>query len=399
MNCIRHRLFIVSALVASLLAAGCTESGSRQLEREDLFQLELGKLDDQIDLFQLGERDFRFRNRIASRDGRVYVSNGNAGKVMEFTAYGDLLSLLFDPVTNPPPSLPEQEDDRSTTRVALSHSFNNLGEIAVGSGRKVYVEDRIRDGGEYDSDLGVHLRSRIFVFEAGRYSHYLGQEGIGGVPFPYIEEMEVTPTGEIVVVTRTKNGRRVYWYTAEGDFKWEVPISNDRLPLPDDDNLVPSLGRIFPDLEQQRLYLKLDYYERTPVEGGPGDPGNVFSRVYVLDLEEGRYIDSIEIPEYTATETPPPDFEPVDTPHLYRFVGVGPDGHLFFTVRGNNGTHELLILSSDGHVVARREIVLEEQPLHDLALSVSPEGILTALLAREDGAQVAWWRTDRLIDN
>lgn len=392
-------MFIVLAFLPLILAAGCAESESRHLERENLFELELGKLDDQIDLFQVGGQNSRFRNRIASRDGRVYVSNGNAGKVMEFTAYGDLLVLLFDPVTNPPPSLPEQEGDTGTTKVSVSHTFNDLGEIAIGSGRRIFVEDRVRDGGEYDSELGVHLRSRVFLFEAGEYEYYLGQEGIGGVPFPYIEELEVTSSGEIVVVTRTGNGRRVFWYTSEGEFKWEVPISKDRLPLPDEDNLVPSLGQVFPDLEEQRLYLKLDYYERLPSDGGQGELGDVFSRVYVLDIEEGKYVDSIEIPDHTATETPPPEFDEVDTPHLYRFVGVGPDAHLFFTVRDDEQTHQLLILNADGRVVARRRIELEEEPLHDLALSVSPEGILTALLAREDGAQVAWWRTDRLIDD
>ncbi len=382
-----------------LLLAGCSDGEVQQLEREGLFELELGKLDDQIDLFELDNSNTRFRNRIASRDGRIYISNGNASKIMEFTGYGDLLTLLYDPIVNPQPILPESGDAGAMTRRAISHRFETLGEIALGEGRQVLIEDRLRDGGDFDEELGVRLRSRILRFNGGQYVDYIGQEGVGGSPFPYIETLEVTDNNEMVVITRTSSGRRVFWYSPEGELRWEVPVSNDRLPVPDDDTeVVPVLDAIFPDHEEQRLYLKLDYYERLQGEGGQHDIGDTYSRIFVLDLEDGAYTHSLDVPEHTVEDRLPPDFEPQEVSYLYRFIGVGPDGHLYLAARDADDSQELLIMHNSGRVVGRRRITVEDEPLHELDLSVSPEGILVGLLGRQDSALVAWWRTDRLIE-
>lgn len=386
-------------LTALLLVSACTVGSVSRLEREALFELELGKLDDQIDFFQLETSETRFRNRIVSRDGRVYISNGNSGKLMEFTGYGDLLVLLYDPFVNPQPVLPVADNEETFTRRAISHRFNDLGEIAVTTGRGVLIEDRLRSGGDYDEELGVYLRSRILRFNAGQYVEYLGQEGIGGSPFPHIEDLQVTANDEIVVVTRTDAGRRVYWYSAQGELRWEVPISDDQLPMPDRDDLVPSLERVLPDLHEQRLYVKLDYYEQLPGEGTQLDPGDAFSQVYTIDLIEGSYQGVIDIPGHEVVERLPPDFEPVEISHLYRMIGVGPGSHLFFLSRDGSQSSELLILHKSGQVVGRRRIVVEDQPLYEFDLSVSPEGILVGLLGREDRATIAWWRTDELIGN
>ncbi len=398
------RSILTALFIFVLLLAGCADSDVQQLEREGLFELELGKLDDQIDLFQLEDSNTRFRNRIASRDGRIYISNGNASKIMEFTGYGDLLTLLYDPIVNPQPILPESAESGTMTRRAVSHQFETLGEIALGDGRGVLIEDRLQDGGDFDDDLGVRLRSRVLRFNSGQYVDYIGQEGVGGSPFPYIEALEVTANDEIVVITRTGSGRRVFWYSPEGELRWEVPISDDRLPVPDDGTeVVPALDAVYPDLEQQRLYLKLDYYERLPVEGGQVEGGqreigDIYSRIFVLDLQDGVYSHAVDVPEQTVEDRLPPDFEPQEVPYLYRFVGVGPNGHLYLAARDSDDSQELLILRDSGRVVGRRRITIEDEPLYELDLSVSPEGILVGLLGREDSALVAWWRTDRLID-
>ena len=380
------------------LLSACGESEVRRLEREERFALELGKLDDQIDLFITDDGRGSARNRIYTRDGRIYLSNGNASKVMEFSGYGDLLVLLYDPTANPRPILPTSDGGFPTTRRAVAHEFHDLGEIAVGDRRTVLVEDRLRENGEHDEEHGVQLRSRVLRFEAGRYVDYIGQEGVGGTPFPYIETLELTENGDIVVVSRNALGRHVYWYSPEGELRYEIPVRNDQLPMPERDDLIPVLERIRPDLEERHLYLKLDYYEQVDGDGGQSDLGEVFSQVYVLDLDREMYTEAIEIPRHTTTERPPPDFEPVEVNHLYRFIGVGPGGYLYFVSRDAEESSELLIMDRNGQVNARRRIVLEDAPLVDYDMSVSPEGILVALLGREDGAQIVWWRTDRLID-
>lgn len=392
------RTAALSCFLSLFLLSACGESEVRRLERDDLFALELGKLDDQIDLFITDDGQSSVRNRIYTRDGRIYLSNGNASKVMEFSGYGDLLVLLYDPIANPHPILPTSDGASPITRRAIAHDFNDLGEIAVGDGRTVLVEDRLRDGNAYDEEHGVQLRSTVLRFQAGRYVDYIGQEGVGGTPFPYIENLELTKDGNIVVVSRNAAGRHVYWYTPEGELQYEIPVRHDQLPMPERDDLIPILERIRPDREERYLYLKLDYYEQVEGDGGQSDLGEVFSQVYVLDLEREMYTEAIEIPRHTTTERPPPDFDPVELTHLYRFVGVGPGGNLYFVSRDAEESSELLIMNRNGQVTSRRRIVLEDEPLVDYDMSVSPEGILVALLGRDDGAQIAWWRTDRLID-
>ncbi len=83
---------------------GCARTGIEHLVGEELFSLSLGRLEDQIDLFQPEGMTMDRTNRIAMRDGLFYVANGNAGKIMIFTSYGDLIFLLYNPKTNPRPS-------------------------------------------------------------------------------------------------------------------------------------------------------------------------------------------------------------------------------------------------------------------------------------------------------
>ena len=55
-------------------------------------------------------------------DGLFYVANSSAGKVMELSSYGDLIFLLYDPRSNPPPISfsTGASDDLAATRKALA---------------------------------------------------------------------------------------------------------------------------------------------------------------------------------------------------------------------------------------------------------------------------------------
>ena len=70
----------------------------------ELFSLSMGKMEDQIDLFQFENAMVERANSITMRDGWFYVANGSAGKIMVFSSYGDLIFLLYNPQTNPAPT-------------------------------------------------------------------------------------------------------------------------------------------------------------------------------------------------------------------------------------------------------------------------------------------------------
>lgn len=385
-----------TVLLPLLLLFSCGGDVPRTIDREILFSLEIGKGPEQFDLLQV-QTARHFRNRIASRDGRIFLSNGQASRIMEFTGFGDMLWTAYDPALNPESMLPAQGGSQGATRTSLARTFEHIGEIAVGAGRTLLVEEQMEGEGIWDDDFGVRLRSRVLRFTGGVFQDVLGQEGLGGTRFPRIERMDVRPNGDMVIVSRVQDGRVVFWYDAAGALVYEVRIGNDRLPVPDRDRLLPVLESIIPDPVHDVLHLKLDYYEHTGSELGGRDISDVFSMVFRLDLETGMYRDPVEIPSLVTVARNFPAFEDEEVQHLYRLVGIGPDGHLFLTARTDSAEHVLLILDPDGSVAARRRIDIEDETVTEKHLSVSPEGILVGLLGRRERVDVVWWRTDRLI--
>ncbi len=84
-------------LAVSVLLVSCTGSREAGLKRHDLFTIPIGTLPGELDWFY---RDgFRMAGTadIQTRDGLVYISGGEEGKIMVFNSYGDLLTLVYNP--------------------------------------------------------------------------------------------------------------------------------------------------------------------------------------------------------------------------------------------------------------------------------------------------------------
>jgi hypothetical protein len=56
-----------------------------------------------------------------------------------------------------------------------------------------------------------------------------------------------------------------------------------------------------------------------------------------------------------------------------------------------------MIMSDDGSVLRRRNLVIPEGDLVLRDLSVSFEGVLTGMLAYPERVDLYWWRTDRIL--
>jgi hypothetical protein len=252
----------------------------------------------------------------------------------------------------------------------------------------------------YDEKLGTRLNKVVLRFDStGEFKSYLGQEGIGGNPFPYIQSLRVTDNGEVMVQSRIPSGWIVYWFSEAGELLFRANIPFDRLPMPSGGKSMPSLESIAPDPELRRIYLKMNYY----VEGVDSATGikygieKVFSRVYWLNLETGAYEGSVEVPANVQRRTKGGMFETQESEYLYELLGVSKGGNIFLLSREENNLQQLLILSTSGSVVKRRYLKIEDDQLIYSAFYLSTEGILTALLADERRAKVVWWRSDKLI--
>ena len=420
--------FFTAALIIPLLLLSCVPKELEELNREELFSLQIGKMDNQIDLFQVGGVMAGAKNRIYMRDGLFYLANGNAAKIMELSSYGDLIFLLYNPNENPPPTsfkteqraepggqeerVQPVEPDESTgqveqeernpqpeplasTRRAVTYPLKRIGEIVVDSRKQLYVEDTVSEERQvHDKELNVLLDRVILRFDRhGELVDFIGQEGVGGTPFPYIDSLYITDLDNLVVICRTPRYWHVYWYSPEGFLLYQVDIDQDHLPL-QEGNPVSTLGRIVPARGDPLLYLLIYTYLGSTSEEQTDSYG---TRIYSLSLLSERYEGYVEVPQNGVriekigtqdVEVPAPSFE---------LLGVNSEDAFFLLRREEANLFQLLILNQAGDTLARRYLVMEDSELFYKDMRLSAGGIIYALLGEEYQVQIVWWRSDRLL--
>ena len=97
------KAWILISTLLSLLAGACTQEPFPAIIRENLFTLEIGRMEDQIALYNLeGDQGIR-RTELAMREGLFYISDGNGEKIVRYNSYGDLLFMIYNDQTNPLP--------------------------------------------------------------------------------------------------------------------------------------------------------------------------------------------------------------------------------------------------------------------------------------------------------
>ncbi|MCX7788061.1 MAG: hypothetical protein N2442_10230, partial [Spirochaetes bacterium] len=89
--------------------------------------------------------------------------------------------------------------------------------------------------------------------------------------------------------------------------------------------------------------------------------------------------------------------DPVEMPLIYELIGILPDEQFLFLSGYGKDSRQLLILQSNGKVLSKRTIHIEDSQLLFSTFHLSLEGILSALLVSDVGAKVVWWRTDSLL--
>lgn len=395
-------IFLWPALVLLLLPCACRRSSVEELSREELFSLGLGKMENQVDLFQIPGELLDSTNTLFMRDGLFYLVNGQASKVMGFSSYGDLIFMLYNPDANPPPiSLVAAEAGSvASTRIAVSYPLRDIGALAVDSAKQLYLSETVAPGREIqDPSSGAIFNRLILRFDRkGKFLDFIGQEGIGGSPFPYIDSLYISENDELAVVCRTMQAWMVFWYSPAGQLLYQVNLEPGRLPKFRDD-LIPYVARVFPDHRRHALFLMLYYYQEVVYESTSLKEtlNSNAARIYRFDLPAGRYAGFVDVPHEAKrrerigtqeTELPAPTYE---------LLGVNASGFFFLLRPEDTNLFQLLILDGQGKAVARRLLVIEDTELYFRTLTLSSTGILYSLFCEEDRVKVVWWRSDRLV--
>jgi uncharacterized protein YcfL len=397
-------LSLPAIILAAFLVTTCDRSPQiASVEREDLFTLDIGKLEDQIALFNLeGDRGIR-RTDIAMRDGLFYIADGNGGKMLRYNSYGDLLFMIYNEETNPPPlTLKPHQDGNLVTRWAVSYPLQEPGEITVDSRKHIFVRDRLPyERHSYEPESKALLDSVVLHFDQdGKFVEYLGREGIGGSPFPRIDGLYTSLNDELVVVCRLPTGWNVYWYDSSGVFLFVVQLKNEAVPVPNErENVISSLDMISVSPDARKLYIKVDYYrntfdESTNIRTGIESDGSV---VWIMNAEDGAWERHIDVPffEYTTTE----QNRRTTSRMLYSLLGIVRNGKVFFYFPVEGGYSILAMSVEPGSSGEQRQgfIRVDNSELQFNVFNLSADGILSGLLADDWQVKLVWWRTDKFL--
>jgi hypothetical protein len=401
----RRPALFAAACLAVIVLAGCQRKGIEELVSSELFSLSMGKMEDQIDLFQFENAMVEHANSLTMRDGWFYVANGNAGKVMVFSSYGDLIFLLYNPQTNPAPTNLGPSDVNApevTTRGFVAYPFADIGHVAVASDRTLYVEDAVPDVKSVkDTDRGVTRSRAILRFDRkGRQLGSLGEEGIGGSPFPYVSALYVTSNDQLVVVCRLPGSWEVFWYSRDGAPLYQVEISNSNLPAKPERGVTQALVTVLPDLQSPLLYLILSSYKDVVDARAAASASNdaVTTRAYKLDLRTQQYIPGfVEFPANPPHRTKA-GLKTIEIPSPPSdLLGVSTGGYFYLLAYTDTNLYTLQIVDSSGRVRAQRRVVIEDSELAFRDIHLSSTGIIYGLLADKSKAHVSWWRSDLLL--
>ena len=389
--------FIITVLTVAVTVLFSCEEDTDMLEHELLFTMPIGRMEDQLFVQQIDGVNTLAKTRIFMKDGFIFISNGESAKVMEFNSFGDLISLYYNGDVNPAPVIlgTGRDSGSDVTRAAYEYPLNDPGEIVKTNSGDLLIDDRISEQRrEFDEEKNVMLDRIILRFnDHGELVSYLGQEGPGGTPFPYIHGLYVNAEDQIIVVTRNSGGWKIFWFTDRGDPLFRIDFTNELIPK-DEDAVTLSIENIVPDIYEHVLYLKIDYY----TENEAKMIKFYKSAMLGYDLDAQAYSMNMDLPRNIVRSEQPVIFEEKEHEYLNEFVGVA-RGPSFFLISPYEGAiYRLTVVSEDGAVKGRGLIDFSDEDIFFRSYQVNPDGIFSAIICREYDAEIIWWRSDRFVE-
>ncbi len=376
-----------------------------------------GKYENELQLFNLSNLG-HINTKIFMKDGFFFISDDNAKKIMQMTSYGDLLGVIYNPETNPEPSFArklkttkgsssanQESTQKTITQTAEKHLFNQISNISANSEKNIFIVDQIpQERQEQDLQTKTILKEVVLRFtNDGKFIDYIGQEGPGGTPFPFIKDIFVTKNNELIVTCITNDGQTVFWFNPSGFLKYTIPIKTETIPIFQDEEDAPSeifvtIDKIVPDFTKQKLFIKADYH-KTVIDAESNVQSGIEyyqTLLHPLNIENGQFEEFLVIPPYEDVVTD--GFSKLTYNTSFDFLGVTESGWFFFMIPDNTG-YVIQMIQPNGQRIIKRHIDYNRDKTVYLNFTLSDNGIISALLATNENASVVWWRTDDLIES
>lgn len=393
---------ILALLIAILFMVSCRESiGS--IEETELFKLEYGFYDNQLPLFMIDASNMEAH--MAMRDGIFYITAANTGKLMILSSYGELLQLVYNEEKNPKPTLltiTENTDNSKGLqgRIAYSYPFIAPKKIAIDSKQNIYIEDSIpNERVRIDPETGIVLQSVIQKISLNKgYVDYIGQEGIGGTPFSYIENIFCTNSNELVVITQSENGYIIYYFDSMGKLITSLEVTKTNLPLPvGNERLIPILDTVYPELDGTSLFVKIDYFENIVNKETQTviSMNFIYSIIWKVDRNSGKMIENYKIEPFISQS----ENNKTTQTHKRSWSLAGyARKHLFLYGISDKGDTMYALYNCDSKHLSMYTVKIDNSKLQYADFNISNDGIVSALLCGEKDISVVWWRFDKLLE-
>ena len=396
-------------VILSLLLASCLNSNKvLSISETELFRLNYGNFEEQLNLFDLSTPG-AIATSVTMRDGFFYVVNGEMEKILSLNSYGDLLSLYYNEDFYSGEKRGIRSSSSSSLWRSISYPFLLTGKISVDSRKYMYAVGIVpKERNEQDEAEKLLYSQVVLRFSSdGSAIDYIGQQGPGGTPFPTIKNIYTTENNELVVVCHTNDGLCVYWFGMNGFLRYQIPVKLSSIPrispesvnsIASQNDLYITLENIVPDCYAPRLYVKADYYFPHVAEESRMHSGvdYVKSTIYPLNIETGLYAEPLNVSPYEDSVTK--DFSKLTYSMPYDFLGITKNNWMFFVITTENGFNVQMVQPGTQNSIKRNLNIKMKDSVY-YSLSLSCEGIISALLCDKDSAKVVWWRTDALIDS
>lgn len=393
--------FLASIIIIVILSACNKNNTIQSINETELFTLDYGNFEEQLsvaDLNQVGSLRFG----IAMRDGFFYITDGFSKKIMELNSYGNMLSLFYNEDSSTSMLIQNNNGTVESIHREISYPFDYPGHIALDSNKCIYAACTIPRNRQEQGEGGIlYSQAVLKIARDGSSVDFIGQQGPGGTPFPYIREIYTTEKDELVVVSNSADGLMVYWFGKDSFLKYMIPISVKNTPKMEsasaDSEVYLTLENVIPDLNEYKLYVKVDYYTSFVDEDSKVQSGINYTQtlLYPLYCETGVYGEPVSIPPYE--ESVVVDYSRLTYKIPYDFLGVTKNGWKFFIIKTDTGFNVEMIQNESQKILHRHfDVNHNDNLFYDMSLS--PDGIITALYVDKEKARAVWYRTDSLID-
>ncbi len=393
--------FLVSVIITAAFFSCNKNTTIQSISETELFSLEYGNFEEQLSVTDLNEiGDIRLG--ISMRDGFFYIVDGFSKKIMELNSYGDMLSLFYNEDSNTSDIIQRYDNLAESIFHEISYPFDYPGQIALDSNKCIYTVCTIPRNRQEQGEGGIlYTQAVLRISRDGSSVDYIGQQGPGGTPFPHIRKIYTTQKDELVVVSNSLDGFIVYWFGTDGFLKYMIPINTKNTPQIENNNpeneVYITLENVIPDLEEYKLYLKIDYYTSFVDEESKVQSGINFTQtlLWPLNCETGIYGEPVSIPPYE--ESIVVDYSKLTYKIPYDFLGVTNSGWKFFIIKTDTGFNVEMIQNESQKILHRHfDVNHSDNLFYDMTLSA--DGIITALYIDKEKARTVWYRTDTLID-